>query len=29
MYIIDTNKRIVQKCIGEDEIEETARRMSE
>ena len=29
MYIIDTNKRIVQKCIGEDEIEEIARRMSE
>ncbi len=29
MYIIDTNKRIVQKCIGEDQIEEIARRMSE
>ena len=29
MYIIDTNKRIVQKCIGEDQIDEIARRMSE
>ncbi len=29
MYIIDTNKRIVQKCVGEDQIDEIARRMSE
>lgn len=29
MYIIDTNKRIVQKCVGEDQIDEMARRMSE
>lgn len=29
MYIIDTNKRIVQKCVGEDQIDELARRMSE
>lgn len=29
MYIIDTNKRIVQKCVGEDQIGEIAQRMSE
>lgn len=29
MYIIDTNKRIVQKCVGEDQIDELARRMSD
>ena len=29
LYIIDTNKRIVQKCVGEDQIDEIAHRMSE
>ena len=29
MYIIDTNKRIAQKCVGEDQIAEIAKRMSE
>lgn len=29
MYIIEPNKRIAQKCVGEDQIEEIANRMSE